>query len=110
MSGLSLRAAIDAKCRDCGGRDGGDRHWRLHVSACPVTACPLWPVRPLASRNVPSWLAARNAEALPAGFRTLPLDASLAIIRGAGALVQAGTGDNSTAIAFQPQPTGEALP
>lgn len=95
MSGPSLRNAIDAKCRDCGGQEGGDRFWRLHVSACPVTACPLWRVRPIASRNAPTWLSSRDPAALPDGFASLPAGDAIAIIRGAGAVLHPETGDNS---------------
>lgn len=95
MSGPSLRGAVDAKCRDCGGQEGGDRFWRLHVSACPVTACPLWRVRPIASRNAPAWLASRDPAALPDGFACLPAGEAIAIIRGAGAVMHPEMGDNS---------------
>lgn len=85
MSVPSLRTAIDAKCRDCGGRDGGERWWRVHVSACPVTACPLWRVRPLTAHG-PSWLSSRDPNRLPNGFVRLPLPQALAVIRGDAAL------------------------
>lgn len=101
MSGQSLRNAIDAKCRDCGGLDGGDRYWRLHTSACAVVACPLWQVRPLATRNAPPWLASRKAGDLPAGFAALPLEQAIATIRGAEAVMQAGTGSNSKSAGSQ---------
>lgn len=94
MSGPSLRNAIDAKCRDCGGQEGGVRHWRVHVSACPVIACPLWSVRPIASRNAPAWLACRIPAALPDGFMALSTGEAIAAIRGAGGVLQAETGDN----------------
>ncbi len=43
---LSLRHAIDAKCKDCS-YDHLDRgNWRQQVHACPCTDCPLWLVRP----------------------------------------------------------------
>lgn len=41
----SLRAAITAKCYDCAG-GGQDPNTRRAVRECPVTGCPLWPVRP----------------------------------------------------------------
>lgn len=96
MSAPSLRSSVDAKCRDCGGADGGARFWRIHVSACPVMECQLWPVRPLARRNVPPWLATRNADDLPAGFCTLTTEEAIARIRRAGALMEAATTANST--------------
>ena len=105
----SLRGAIDAKCRDCGGQEGGDRFWRLHTSACPVTACPLWNVRPIASRNVPAWLASRNTADLPDGFASLPTEAAIALIRGAEGVMHPETGDNSMANTFVVSEEGGAL-
>jgi hypothetical protein len=82
MAKQPLRTAIDRKCRDCGGQDGGDRYWRAHVSACPITTCPLWKVRPLASRNVPAWLASRDPQDLPDGFAALSTAEAVAKVRG----------------------------
>jgi hypothetical protein len=48
MTRLSLRAAIDAKCKDCiydpGSGNGG---WREQVAGCCSSNCPLHSVRPL---------------------------------------------------------------
>lgn len=101
MSGPSLRGAIDAHCRDCGGQEGGERYWRLHVSACPVTACSLWTARPLATRNVPAWLASRDPGDLPVGFLSLPLEDAIALIRAAEAVMPPETGDNSEPEPFE---------
>lgn len=79
MRSHSLRAAIDGKCRDCGACDAG-ANWREHVSCCPVTNCSLWPVRPV-SKGAPVWLASRNAGTLPQGWRALPLEAALTLLR-----------------------------
>lgn len=79
MSGVSLRGAIDAKCRDCGAAGAGAR-WREHVTVCPVLNCPLWPVRPM-SRHVPEFLARRDATALPSGWSLLSEEASLHQLR-----------------------------
>lgn len=81
MSKPSLRDAINAHCRNCGGLEGGDHSWRLHVSACPVTTCRLWRVRPLASRNVPPWLADREPQSLPKDFCSLSHEEALNLIR-----------------------------
>lgn len=95
MSKVSLRRAIDAHCRQCGGQEGGERHWRNHVAACPVTTCPLWRVRPLSSRGAPTWLASRDPDDLPDGFLGLPLEKAIALIRGADGLMHPQTADNS---------------
>jgi hypothetical protein len=43
---MSLRAAIDAKCKDCiyDPKCGGGT-WREQVAQCTAITCPLWPVR-----------------------------------------------------------------
>lgn len=43
--GQSLRAAIDAKCRDCIFDEHAPGRWRQQVSACACTKCALWPHR-----------------------------------------------------------------
>ena len=74
----SLRNAIDAKCRDCGAADGG-AHWRLHVAACTVTACPLWNVRPL-PKPAPQWLASRDPNDLPPGCARMSIETAIKAI------------------------------
>ena len=47
---MGLRAAIDAKCKDCiydSVCKGGT--WREQVAQCSALACPLWPIRPTPS-------------------------------------------------------------
>lgn len=41
----SLRLAISAKCWDCQGAEA-DPDIRGRIGSCPVTKCPLHPVRP----------------------------------------------------------------
>lgn len=80
---VSLRKAINAKCRDCSFDPlSGGGTWRAQVAQCSVIECPLWPVRPAPSggpfANPPrdpekvsqEWLR------LPVGmaFSPLPLD------------------------------------
>lgn len=52
----SLRAAINAKCKDCVYDPLGPGNWRQQVTACRITDCPLWPLRP---RSVPQTRAGR---------------------------------------------------
>lgn len=94
-SGKHLRAAVDAKCRNCGGQEGGKRYWRLHVSACPVTNCPLWRVRPIASRHSAEWLTSRDPERLPTGFQDLATEDAIELIRSDTALMSTEKADNS---------------
>lgn len=56
---MSLRAAINAKCKECiyDPLSGGGT-WRQQVEACTSYKCPLFPVRPVAAR--PSVLAAAS--------------------------------------------------
>jgi hypothetical protein len=47
---MSLRAAINAKCKDCIYDPlSGLGHWRQQVTLCAIKTCPLWPVRPTSS-------------------------------------------------------------
>lgn len=48
----SLRAAIDAKCKECIFDPVEDGTWRQQVEACLARACPLYPVRPKAQDGV----------------------------------------------------------
>lgn len=44
---MSLRQAINRKCRDCiSDRKCGGGTWREQVAQCSAIDCPLWPVRP----------------------------------------------------------------
>ena len=44
----SLRAAINAKCKECiYDGDNGSGTWRQQVEACTAHSCPLYYVRPL---------------------------------------------------------------
>ena len=58
----SLRAAIDAKCRDCiYDAHGGSGTWREQVEACSSANCPLHPLRPISARKTRS----AGTEAIP---------------------------------------------
>lgn len=57
----SLRAAIDAKCRDCTYDPGGGGTWREQVEACSSANCPLHPLRPISARKT----RAIGLEAIP---------------------------------------------
>ena len=47
---MSLRAAINAKCKECiYDPIGGRGNWRQQVEACTSYRCPLYPVRPVSS-------------------------------------------------------------
>jgi hypothetical protein len=46
---MSLRAAINGKCRDCIHDPAAPGSWRAQVAQCSSKACPLWPVRPAPS-------------------------------------------------------------
>lgn len=44
---MSLRKAINEKCRDCiYDPNSGLGNWRQQVQACTCTSCPLFPYRP----------------------------------------------------------------
>lgn len=47
---VSLRKAINEKCRDCiYDKHSGLGAWRQQVEACTAKTCPLWPARPRSS-------------------------------------------------------------
>lgn len=43
---MSLRAAINAKCRECVYDPKAGGTWRAQVQACSCADCPLWTHRP----------------------------------------------------------------
>jgi hypothetical protein len=43
---IGLRAAINAKCRDCIHDPAAPGTWREQVAQCSAINCPLWPYRP----------------------------------------------------------------
>lgn len=43
---MSLRKAIDAKCKDCIHDAEAPGTWREQVAQCSAHRCPLWPYRP----------------------------------------------------------------
>ena len=63
---VSLRKAIDAKCKHCAYDELDAGNWRQQVEACQSTWCPLHAVRPVtgATRraNVDPVKAARGRE------------------------------------------------
>ena len=77
-AGVSLRKAIDAKCRACGGAGAGN--WRGHVAVCRVLACPLWRVRPLPA-GAPSWIRSRDPADLPGDWKQATIEAANACMK-----------------------------
>lgn len=73
---MSLRKAIDDKCRDCICDDSMPGTWREQVASCASFRCPLWPIRaeprggrlsnpPRDPENVPQeWLRMGMREAI----------------------------------------------
>jgi hypothetical protein len=43
---MSMRAAINAKCKDCIYDDCAPGNWRQQVAACTISTCSLHPYRP----------------------------------------------------------------
>ena len=46
---MSLRQAINDKCRQCSHDRDAPGTWREQVAQCSVPLCPLWPIRPAPS-------------------------------------------------------------
>jgi hypothetical protein len=42
----SMRAAINAMCWDCVYDSQAPGNWRQQVTACPLSSCALWQIRP----------------------------------------------------------------
>jgi hypothetical protein len=50
---MSLRRAINRKCRECIYEAGsGAGTWRQQVSCCTARSCPLFPVRPMPKPDI----------------------------------------------------------
>ena len=47
MKHISLRKAIDGKCKDCTYDTADKGSWRQQVAACTINSCTLHPVRPV---------------------------------------------------------------
>lgn len=43
---MSLRKAINEKCKECIFDPAAPGTWKKQVDDCTVQSCPLWPVRP----------------------------------------------------------------
>lgn len=55
---MSMRAAINAKCKDCIYDNCAPGTWRQQVEGCTIQTCPLWPHRPKAAKpKAPSGLS-----------------------------------------------------
>lgn len=50
---LSLRAAIDAKCKSCHYDPAARGGWREQVGKCLTMDCPLYAVRPMPRKAAP---------------------------------------------------------
>lgn len=46
---MSLRKAINEKCKDCIYDEIERGTWREQVTGCTIQSCPLWAVRPTSS-------------------------------------------------------------
>jgi hypothetical protein len=78
---MSLRAAINAKCKDCTYHPSNGGSWRQQIAVCTSVSCPLWPVRPAPKGvDVPrdpkvvsiDWIRTGHAEAIAALRRNTP--------------------------------------
>ena len=78
---MTRAQAIAAKCRECIHDPHASGTWREQVATCHCHDCPLWRFRPL-PRNAPPWIAAREADNLPADFHRLQHDDAIRRLRG----------------------------
>ena len=49
---MGMRAAIDAKCKDCIYDEYEAGTWRKQVEECPCLDCPLYPHRPVSANYI----------------------------------------------------------
>lgn len=67
---MSLRKAIDDKCRDCIHDTAAPGTWREQVAQCSCITCPLWPYRVAGSGrrdgdgDTPGQICPRNGTSL----------------------------------------------
>lgn len=50
---MSLRRAINEKCKNCTYDDLAPGTWRQQVKLCSVHSCPLWKLRPTTTARIP---------------------------------------------------------
>lgn len=68
MPAVSLRKAINAKCRECiYDPNSGMGNWRQQVASCTSQTCPLWPARPISKKRQEGTVAGRKS-----GFQRQP--------------------------------------
>lgn len=61
---MSLRKAINAKCKECiYDPYSGDGNWRQQVTGCTAISCPLFAVRPLSKPEKTPKTAPEQTEA-----------------------------------------------
>lgn len=53
---MSLRKAINAKCRECTYDPKGAGSAAQQIATCVVKQCPLYPVRPITAKKIPQYL------------------------------------------------------
>lgn len=81
---VSLRAAINAKCKDClYDPECGGGTWREQIAKCSSVNCPLWPVRPFPEAGSPLGDSPRDPACIPEGWLSRPVDSPLWGVRGA---------------------------
>jgi len=85
---MSLRAVINAKCRECTYDAKASGTWREQVAQCSVISCPLWSVRP-APISGPYANPPRDPATVTQEWRRRPLGLAISD----HPLVLAGTGE-----------------
>jgi hypothetical protein len=57
---MSMRAAINGKCKDCIYDRCAPGNWRQQVQACTISTCSLYPYRPKSSAGASKESSAPN--------------------------------------------------
>ncbi len=67
---MSLRKAVNNKCRECIYDPYAKGAWREQVEACTSPACPLFPVRPMSLRRKANGMAVKAVPSTENGRTT----------------------------------------
>ena len=54
QAGVSVRKAVNAKCKDCSWDPAAPGTWKVQIQCCPCIECPLWPIRPVSESGEPN--------------------------------------------------------
>jgi len=69
---MSLREAIDAKCKDCIYDEQTRLNWKKQVTLCTCTDCPLYEHRPISGSKAESFIKLLNDASIELPAKPIP--------------------------------------